>query len=240
VCGRGIQPLQGFLVLRLKRASSLLRFLGNHLGEALIERLHAEDCPVCMEEYICAILPSRIRFRMRRADHDLVRGRAPPPVRLSSVCEITARSDSDNIERTMSFSSPGNTSTMRSMVLAQSWYAACRIRGGRFRGGQRQTDGLQVAHFADQHDVRILAQCRAQRFAESERVAFDFALVDQAALAFVHEFDRVLDRDDVIGPIVIAVVNHSGQRRGLARTGRAGYKHQAARQQAQIAEDLRA
>ena len=42
----------------------------------------------------------------------------PPPLRLSSVCEITARSDSDNMARTISFSCAGNTSTTRSMVLA--------------------------------------------------------------------------------------------------------------------------
>ena len=35
-----------------------------------------------------------------------------------------------------------------------------------FRGGQRQADGLQVAHFADQDDVRVFAQRRAQRLGE--------------------------------------------------------------------------
>ena len=42
----------------------------------------------------------------------------PPPFFFSSVCEITARSDSDSIARTMSFSAAGNTSTIRSTVLA--------------------------------------------------------------------------------------------------------------------------
>jgi len=40
----------------------------------------------------------------------------PPPTFLSRVCEMTARSDSDNIERTTGFSSPGKTSMIRSMV----------------------------------------------------------------------------------------------------------------------------
>ena len=44
--------------------------------------------------------------------------RPVPSLVLSSVCEITARSDSDSIARTISFSAAGNTSTMRSMVLA--------------------------------------------------------------------------------------------------------------------------
>ena len=42
----------------------------------------------------------------------------PPPTFFSSDCEITARSDSDSIERTIGFSPAGNTSMMRSMVLA--------------------------------------------------------------------------------------------------------------------------
>ena len=68
---------------------------------------------------------------------------------------------------------------------------------------ERKTDGLEVAHFADQHDVRVLAQRRAQRLAEPERVAVHLALVDQAALRLVHELDRVLDRDDVLGRLTL-------------------------------------
>ena len=64
-------------------------------------------------------------------------------------------------------------------------------------GGQRQADGFQVAHLAHQDDVRVFAQCRAQRVGEAQRVRPDLALVDQALLAFVHELDRILDREDV-------------------------------------------
>ncbi|MOA44689.1 hypothetical protein D3C78_1670050 [compost metagenome] len=42
----------------------------------------------------------------------------PPPIFLINVCETTASNDSDSIERTIDFSSPGNTSTTRSMVFA--------------------------------------------------------------------------------------------------------------------------
>jgi hypothetical protein len=60
-------------------------------------------------------------------------------------------------------------------------------------------DGLEVAHLADQHDVRVLAQRRAQRAKlEARRVLTDLALVHQALLVRVHELDRVLDRDDVV------------------------------------------
>ena len=58
-------------------------------------------------------------------------------------------------------------------------------------------DRLQVAHLADQDDVRVLAQGRVQRLGEAAGVDADLALVDQAVLARVHELDRVLDRDDV-------------------------------------------
>ena len=65
------------------------------------------------------------------------------------------------------------------------------------------------------------------------------ALVDEAALGLVHELDRILDRDDVIGAIVVAVIHHAGKRRRFARSGRPGHEHETARQHAKIAEDLR-
>ncbi|MNG26648.1 hypothetical protein D3C84_1116630 [compost metagenome] len=49
----------------------------------------------------------------------------PPPVFFSRVCEITACSDSESMERTMDFSSAGNTSTTRSMVFAAE--VVCRV-----------------------------------------------------------------------------------------------------------------
>ena len=82
-----------------------------------------------------------------------------PSLVLSSVCEMTARSDSDSIARTISFSAAGNTSMIRSMVLAAELgvqRAEHQVAG--FGGGQRQADGFQIAHFADQDDVRIFAQ----------------------------------------------------------------------------------
>jgi len=57
----------------------------------------------------------------------------PPLFFFISVCEITARSDSDSIERTMSFSSPGKTSTIRSMVLAAELVCSVPNTGDRSR-----------------------------------------------------------------------------------------------------------
>jgi hypothetical protein len=55
----------------------------------------------------------------------------------------------------------------------------------------------------------------------------------------VHELDRVLDGDDVVGTVVVAVVDHAGEGSRLAGAGGAGDQHQSARQHAQVAEYLR-
>src|SRR5207248_1052578 len=72
-----------------------------------------------------------------------------------------------------------------------------------------------------------------------QRLRDHLALVDETALGIVHELDRILDGDDVVGAIVVAVIDHGGQRGGLARAGRTGHQHQSPRQHAQVAEDLR-
>jgi hypothetical protein len=56
---------------------------------------------------------------------------------------------------------------------------------------QRGFDGFEVAHFADEHDVGVLAERRAQRVAEALRVAVHLALVDEAALVLVDVLDRI-------------------------------------------------
>ena len=76
--------------------------------------------PVWIAEYICATLPSRIRFRIAGVPIMIscAATRPWPSLVLSSVCEITDTSDSDSIARTISFSAAGNTSMIRSIVLA--------------------------------------------------------------------------------------------------------------------------
>ena len=66
-----------------------------------------------------------------------------------------------------------------------------------------------------------------------------FALIHQRALALVNELDGIFDRDDVIGLVVVDVVDHRSKRRRLARTGRARHEHQAARMHRDVLEDLR-
>ena len=67
----------------------------------------------------------------------------------------------------------------------------------RFRDAERSLDRLEVAHFADEHHVGILAQHRPERAGEAPRVAVNLALVDDAALVRMDVLDRIFDREDV-------------------------------------------
>ena len=56
----------------------------------------------------------------------------------------------------------------------------------------------------------------------------DLALVDRRDVVLVQDLDRVLDRDDVDRLGLVDVVDHRGERRGLARAGRSGHEDQPA------------
>ena len=77
------------------------------------------------------------------------------------------------------------------------------VQGGehhvaRFRRQQGRLDGFQVAHFAHQDHVGVLAQGGAQGAAETRRVHFHFALVDKTLLVAVKELDGIFDGNDVV------------------------------------------
>ena len=76
----------------------------------------------------------------------------------------------------------------------------------------------QVADLADQDDVRVLPQHVPQRRGEGERVGADLALGDVGLHVAVQELDRVLDRDHVDPAILVDVMDHRGERGGLARS----------------------
>ena len=148
--------------------------LRDQLGQALVERLHAQRLRRSgSTEYICAILPSRIRLRMAGVPIMIsCAATRPPPVLLQQ------RLRDHRAQRL------GQHRAHHVLLLAREHVDdAVDGLGGRagvqgaehqvagLGGGQRQADGLQVAHFADQDDVRVLAQRRAQRLAEAERVA---------------------------------------------------------------------
>ena len=82
----------------------------------------------------------------------------------------------------------------------------------RFCSGQRGGHCFQVAHFADQNDIGILAQCRAQRRRERWRIAADLDLFDDRMLISMLILDRVFDRDDVPRFVSIDLADEGGQR----------------------------
>ena len=119
---------------------------------------------------------------------------------------------------------------MRLIVCAAELVCSVRERQvARLGDAQRRLDRLEVAHLADEDDVGIFAQRRAQRGGEALRVAVDLALVDEAALVLVDVLDRILDGEDVLAPLGVDLVDHRGQRRRLAAAGRTGDEHEAAR-----------
>ena len=95
-------------------------------------------------------------------------------------------------------------------------------------GEQAGLDRLEVAHFTDQDDVRVLTQRAAQRLREGARVDRDLALVDDRLVVAVQELDRILDRHHMGGSRTVDVVDHRRQRRALAAAGGAGNQDQAA------------
>ena len=58
------------------------------------------------------------------------------------------------------------------------------------------------------------------------RMDADLAVVNQRLLAFVDELDGVFDRDDVILPVQVSVVDQRGERGRFAGTGRPGDEDQ--------------
>jgi hypothetical protein len=67
----------------------------------------------------------------------------------------------------------------------------------------------------------------------------DLALVHETALGFVDELDRILDRNDVVRPVVVTVIHHARKRGALARARGPRHQHESAREHAQVAENLR-
>ena len=66
-----------------------------------------------------------------------------------------------------------------------------------FGSGECEGDGFQIAHFTDEHDVRILAESRFEAGREGFRMFGNFALSDDAFFVAVNELDRLFDRHDV-------------------------------------------
>ena len=155
----------------------------------------------------------------------------------SRLWHMMPSSTSDSCARICDCWCAGNTSMMRLMVEDRRvgvQRAEGQVAG--FGDAQRGFDGFQVAHFADQHHVRVFTKGGAQRVGKALGVGVHFALVDQAVLVHVHEFDRILDGEDVFVALGVDLVDHGRQRGGFAGAGRPGHQHQAARLVAQLAD----
>ena len=105
--------------------------------------------------------------------------------------------------------------------------------------GQSRRDGLEVAHLAEEDHVGVLAERGAEGLGKAGRVDADLALVDDAALVAVHELDRVLDREDVLGALAVDLVDQGREGGRLTRAGRAGDEHEAAGPLGQLVEGRR-
>ena len=62
----------------------------------------------------------------------------------------------------------------------------------------RRLERLHITHFSDEHDIWVFADRVFHRDFEILDVDADLPLVDQALVRGVNEFDRVLDRQDVL------------------------------------------
>src|SRR5437667_2353796 len=230
--------LVGSLAARLGRGDDVAphQFL-----QVLVECLHAELLPrldggVHLRDLVLA---DEVADR-GRADHDLVRGDPPSP-----VLGLAQRLGDDRANRL-------GDHRANHLLLGRRKHVHDAVdglrRGARMQGaehevsglgaGQRQADRLEIAHLADQDDVRILAQRAAQSVGERQRVRSDLALVDQAFLRLVNELDRVLDGEDVALLVFVDLVDHGGERRGLARARGTGDEDDAARLIDDLREDL--
>ncbi len=86
-------------------------------------------------------------------------------------------------------------------------------------GFEGDADGFDIAHFADEHDIGIFAQGGPQRALEAVRVGMNFALVDEAFLVRVHELDRVFNRNDVVGALLVDEIYQRREALSIAAAG---------------------
>ena len=103
-----------------------------------------------------------------------------------------------------------------------------------FGGGDGDAHRVGVAHFADDNDVRCLAQRGSQRRRKIGRVGADFDLLDNTAHVLVLVLDRIFDDDDVARLAAIDVVDERGHRRRFTRSGGTADQHQATRHMSKL------
>src|SRR5829696_7470370 len=95
---------------------------------------------------------------------------------------------------------------------------SCESQVARFSDPECHLDGFKITHFTDQYNIRVLAECGSKCRSERVGVSRHFTLVHNAILVIVKELDRVLDREDMLVPIDVDLVDHRRKRCRFTRT----------------------
>ncbi|MNR35407.1 hypothetical protein D3C85_1532510 [compost metagenome] len=71
-------------------------------------------------------------------------------------------------------------------------------------------DGLQIPHFADKNNIRVLAECSPKSIREAGSITPYFPLMNQRGSMCVQVFHRIFQGDNMLllGPVNIA--DHRG------------------------------
>ena len=152
----------------------------------------------------------------------------------------TPWSEFGELMRICSCCSAGKTSMMRSIVVGA--LCVCSVPKTRWPVSAA-VSAVEIVSRSRISPTRITSGSwrSAARSASAKLVGVgaDLALVDDALLVPVHELDRVLDRDDVVGARAVDLVDHRRERRRLAGAGRAGDEDEPARLRRKAVQDLR-
>src|SRR6266576_2477374 len=90
-----------------------------------------------------------------------------------------------------------------------------------FGGFQRNFHGFLVTHLPDQNYFGRLSQRRTESEGKAWCVTVQLPLVNDRPLMLMHELDRILDRDDVVGLSLVDPVedgSHCGRLPGAGWT----------------------
>jgi hypothetical protein len=103
--------------------------------------------------------------------------------------------------------------------------------------GEGGLDRVEVAHLADEHDVRVLTKDVTKSALERRGVGADLALVHHRHLVRMEVLDRVLDGEDVDALLAVDLVDDRRERGALSRAGRAGDEDEAVRLVRDVGDD---
>src|SRR5690606_23638682 len=86
----------------------------------------------------------------------------------------------------------------------------------RLGGLERDVERDLVSDLADEDDIRVLPERRAQSVRERPRIDADLALADARLVVLVEKLNRVFDRDDVERLRAVQVTDHRCERGALS------------------------